>query len=112
MADTHKQHVEVSDTIALTAQFTKWLRNAGVERSELAMDVADILAAAKHIARLVEQTLRLDPREPAEADEALSHLAEMRAWLFTEMKPHLTALEETWPALEDRLDLLAPTDEE
>lgn len=88
-----------------------WLRGAGVEDSGAAVDVADVLAASNHLQRLVEQLLTLDPRKPDEAERGLSLVTEMRAWMFTEMKPHLEALVGVWDAIEARLDALAPPEE-
>ena len=88
-----------------------WFRSAGVGDSGAAVDVVDILAASNRLQSLVDQLLALDPRKPDEAERGLSVVTEMRAWMFTEMKPHLESLAGVWDAIEARLDDLSPPEE-
>ncbi|MET0395796.1 MAG: hypothetical protein ABW277_03120 [Longimicrobiaceae bacterium] len=101
----------VAATLDLTNRLTSWLRSAGVKDSEMAVDFADILSAARHIEEILTQLLTVEPTRPEGADEALSHLGKLHVWLFGEMKHHLLELEDVWPRLENRLVELAPKDE-
>lgn len=99
---------ESSSAVQQAERLGAWLKNAGVGESSAAVDVADILDASNHLQRLVDQLLALNPRNPVEAEQGLSLVTEMRAWMFTEIKPHLESLARLWDAIEARLDDLSP----
>jgi hypothetical protein len=100
-------HPDVAANVALTGRITAWLKAAGVKRSDMAVDIADIIFAARNVAALVEKMIELNPQDSDEADRAGEYLGMMQAALFTEMKHHLKDLEDAWPELEDRLEELS-----
>ena len=109
--ETIEQHV------ALTGRVSDWLRRAGVQepdaRATLAVGLVDSLAAARRIAADLESLLKLDPNQPAQADEALQLAANMHAWLFTELKDHVAEMEQVWePAFENELAKRGSPEEE
>lgn len=101
-----------TETVALTHALTRWLRKAGVSDdhvvADLAVDLADIVAAGQAVRDAVEGLLRQDPRNAGEAGAALALVGDMEAQLFGEMKDHLNSLESAWPVLLERLDKLSP----
>lgn len=100
------------ETVALTHALGQWLRKAAVGDdaivADLAVDLADIIAAGEFVREAVDELLRHDPLDPREADAALTLAAEMEAQLFGEMREHLSSLEIVWPKLLTRLDELSP----
>lgn len=103
-------HPDVAANVALTGRITAWLKAAGVKRSDMAVDIADIIFAARDVAALIEKMIELNPQASDEADRAGAYLGMMHAVLFTEMKHHLEELEDGWPELEDRLEELSPAE--
>lgn len=99
---------ESKKVVQLTHRIDRWLLSAGVtsarRRSGMAVDLADLLAAAAESERGLNRLLRTTPSTPTGADRALSIAAEMEAWLFTELEDHLRSLEREWAKL---LPLLA-----
>ncbi len=99
-----------AEDAALADRISEWLRSAGVTHTEMAVDLADIVGAAKYAENAIMELLKLDVRSPTDADSALEQLGRLDAWLFTEMKHHLEELQRAWPELEGRLVELAPDD--
>lgn len=103
-----------SETVRLTHALTEWLRKAGVGDdgviADLSVDLADIIAAGHAVHHSVDELLRQDPLDPAQAGRALSLAGDLEAQLFGEMKDHLATLEVAWPALLARLDKLSPSE--
>lgn len=100
----------MEENVALTQRFENWLRRLALEDklvSELAVDTADIVAAAEAVKKLLLSMMRKDPAVPPESDAALSAAAEIEVQLFTELKSHLETLERAWPSLLERLDALS-----
>lgn len=99
-------------TIALTHNLRNWLQGARLDEepasTDLAVGLADFVAAAARAQDRVEALLKLDPAVPGQADEALTLAAELEAYLFTEIKSQLERLEAAWPRLLERLDKLSP----
>jgi hypothetical protein len=103
--------------VALTGRLSEWLRRAGIEdpdaRATLAVGLVDSLAAAQRIAADLESLLELNPAQPAQADEALQLAGNMHAWLFTELKDHVSDMELVWEsAFENELARRGSPDEE
>ncbi len=96
-----------AEHLALVGRVSTWLAKAGVANSGMAVDFADIIAAAGRVAELLAATIGCDPSVPDDADRALTSITEMHAWLFTEMRPHLETLEQSWSTLEGRLEDLS-----
>jgi hypothetical protein len=72
----------------------------------MAADLADIVYAAAYVRQLANQLLDSDLNKASDADRALQAAASIEVELFTELKHHLECLEESWPALLDRLEEL------
>lgn len=100
-----------AETVLLAKELAAWLRHAGVEQTDLAVDIADLLAAAKHIDSNVRSLLTLDLGNQKDAEAAAEKVGEMEVWLFTEMKPHLENLESGWQAVEDAVFGRLPEDD-
>jgi hypothetical protein len=100
----------IQGNVQLADRLAVWLRSLGVERTEVAADFADTVAAAVFIEREINEMMKLDPHDPLSADMVLSQLGRMRAWLFDEIKFHVGELEREWPALEARVLDLCPPD--
>ena len=83
--------------VALTDRLGGWLKAADCVnepmRTDIAVGLADVLAAARRVQSGVEALLAVDPRNAADADRALSIAAELEAYLFGEMRSHLESLE-------------------
>ena len=90
---------------------SEWLRKVGVENDEeragISVDLADVLSAADHVSRRLNDLVPLDPRKPDQADKALTVAAEISVYLFEELKEHLKSLEGNWERLLKRLDTLS-----
>jgi hypothetical protein len=104
-----------AEHIAFVSEIDDWLARAGVDdpdrRATLAVGLADSLRAADHVREDLRDSLRLDPSDPAQADQALSHVANIHVQLFTELKHHLLEMEDIWEeALEVPLDARSSTD--
>jgi hypothetical protein len=112
MTSTQENDRDAAENLELTQRLTTWLRSAGIARTTAAVDLADVLAAAKRADTLVRRLLKLKPDRPQDADEALRILGQLRAWLITEMKPHLDDLEKAWPILESRIERLGSAEGE
>lgn len=100
----------MEENVALTQSMGEWLRRLALEgelAAEVAVDVADILAAAEAVKELSLSMMKADPSVPREADAALTAAAEIEVQLFTELKSHLETLERAWPRLLERLDALS-----
>jgi hypothetical protein len=88
-----------ADTVALTSVVSAWLERAGVNdgerRATLAVGIADSLAAAAQVADELELMLATDPTTADGAEAALTAPGSIDAWLFTELKNHVSELEGT-----------------
>ena len=82
--------------------FQPWLRKAGVTEIT-AVSFIDIVLASREVEEELREMIRLNPDRPEHVDRALSHLANMYAWLFTELDCHAAELRDAWPHLEQRL---------
>ena len=102
----------IEETVALTKALGDLLRKLGVQadqqRADVAVDIADILAAAGQVHTDVRRLLALDPSKADEADTALTLAANIEVQLFSELKGHLATLEDAWPGILARLDELCP----
>lgn len=96
---------------ALASELSAWLRRAGVQHTDLAVDVADLLYAARKVEGAVQELLRLDLTEPKHVERAVDELGKMHAWLFTEMKPHLEELEAAWLSIENPIASSIPDEQ-
>lgn len=89
--------------LAFTRRIDRWLLAAGVRnakrRSSIAVDLADLFAAATTAKRGLNRLLRLDPASVSGADRGLAIATELEAWLFTELKNHSRSLEREWPKI-------------
>lgn len=103
MEDAAGDSAATAATAALANELSHWLRRAGIERTELAVDFADLVHGAKVVEASLHRLLALDLEQSAEAELAMEELGRMHAWLFTDMLPHLKELEEGWQALEDQV---------
>lgn len=116
MPNRSSRSERVRRNVEMTHILTEWLQRAGLSdhpnRADLAVDLADILAAAEMVRESVEALLKLNPTMPDEADSALTIAAAIEAQLFGEIKGHLGSLEVAWPVLLERLDQLSPNNEE
>lgn len=100
----------LEETVALTQRLGEWLRKLTLEEeviADLAVDTADIIAAAEAVKELTDSMMKTDLSEPTEADAALSAATEIEVQLFTELKSHLETLERAWPRLLECLDTLS-----
>ncbi len=97
-------------TAALANELSHWLRRAGIERTDLAVDFADIVQGAKEVEAALHALLALDLQKPVDAERAMEELGRMHAWLFTDMLPHLKEIEEGWQALEDQVVRRLPSE--
>jgi hypothetical protein len=92
--------------VAFTARVSTWLAKAGVTdpdaRATLAVGLVDFLAAAREVEAQLEAALDLDTDIPEEADEALTHIGGIPAWLFGEARDHANEMEPLW---EDHLEV-------
>lgn len=97
-------------TVQLTQELTSWLARSGLadsrEQGDLAVDLADLLAASKQVAHDVTALLAINPLVPEEADRALGLAANIEVQLFTELAGHLDSLRESWPKVLERLERL------
>jgi hypothetical protein len=93
--------------VALTRRIDRWLLAAGVHnakrRSGMAVDLADLFAAATAARRALLRLLNLDPAKVAGAERGLALATEIEAWLFTELKDHSRSLERDWPMIVRKL---------
>lgn len=89
--------------MALTRRIDRWLLAAGVSnakrRSSMAVDLADLFAAATAARRGLNRLLNLDPAKALGAERGLAIATEIEAWLFTELKNHSRSLERDWPMI-------------
>ena len=99
-------------TVARTREIARWLGTVGAVPTEMAVDFADLLSAARVVDEMLVKLVQLDVRNAERADEALRLLGSMSAQLFTELRGHLDSLEEEWDALEQRVDELGVREEE
>lgn len=102
---------EGQDAVALASQLSAWFRRAGVQHTELAVDVADLLYAARKVEGAVQELLRLDLTERDHVERAVDELGNMHAWLFTEIKPHLEDLEAGWSSIENPIASSIPDEQ-
>jgi hypothetical protein len=101
------------DTVRLTHTIREWLASLDFKaeaRASIAVDLADVLAAARSAERCVEELLSLDPSKPDQADRAVKVAADVEVQLFTELKTHLESLRRSWPAVLERLAERSPAD--
>lgn len=98
----------VEQNVNLTRRLREWLSRTGLKhegtQAGIAVDAADIVAAAEQVNGLLEAMMRTNPESPGGADEALTAAAEIEVQLFTELRSHLETLEEAWPKLLECLD--------
>jgi len=97
-------------------QISAWLERAGVDnadaRASIAVDLADALAGAERAAAALDAMLATDPTTPDGAGAALGYAAQVRTWLYTEVKYHLDDMDPLWePEFEDKLAERVPGDE-
>jgi hypothetical protein len=94
---------ESNRVIRLTSRIDRWLLSAGIrsarQRSSMAVDLADLLAAAAESRKGLNRLLKTNPSTADGAERALVIAAEMEAWMFTELKEHLRSLEQSWTKL-------------
>jgi hypothetical protein len=102
-----KDDTGVAAHVAFAGRLARWVERAGVTDGEaigdLAVGFADILDAAARARPELDALLELDPRDPAGADQALTHLGYLRALFVGEIKSHADDLANRWTQLEDRL---------
>ena len=88
------------DTVALTARIDSWFARAGISdperRATLTVGLADTLAAAAQVGDQLEIMLGADPRSTEGAETAAEAIGIMEAWLFGEVKHHVTEIEVLW----------------
>lgn len=106
--DSKYQVAYTSDQGALAGRLGAWLREAGVEQSEVAVDFADTVMAGRSVEAILSRLVSLRPESPQDGEEALRLLGELHTWIFGEMKFHIQELERAWPRLEEKLGELAP----
>jgi hypothetical protein len=96
------------DTVNLTREIDRWLLGVGINeegaRADLAVDLADILAAAQRVESDLRSLLSLVAPSGKEADEALALAADIEVQLFTEAQSHMKTLQKAWPYLLQRLE--------
>ena len=100
----------LDENVALTQSLEDWLRKLALDEeviADLAVDTADIVAAAEAVKALTDSMMKTNPSKPTEAETALSAAAKIEVQLFTELKSHLETLERAWPRLLERLDALS-----
>jgi hypothetical protein len=86
---------------SLADGLSRWFERAGVHRPEVAVDLADVVQAAKEVEMATQVLMTLEPDAPADSERALDQLGRIHAWIFTEIKPHIAELEVRWPSIED-----------
>ncbi len=101
---------ESESAAVFAATLARWLDHAGVQNTAAAVDLADVLYAAKQVEGAVQSLMRLRPGDRTHAAQAVDELGKLHAWLFTEMKPHLAELEAAWPSIEAPVIGLLPDD--
>lgn len=99
---------DAASTRVLAADLAGWFDRAGVKSPDVAVDLADLLHAAKRLEDAVKSLLKLDLNDRAHVEQAIDELGRMHAWLFTEIKPHLADLEASWSGIEDPIVALVP----
>ena len=95
---------------ALAAALAQWFDRAGVQSPAAAVNLADVLHAAKQAEAAVQALMTLNAGDRTHAEQAIDELGKVHAWLFTEMKPHLAELEATWSSIEAPVVALLPDD--
>jgi hypothetical protein len=80
-----------------------WLADVGIPdedtRGDIAVDLADILAASQRVQELLEDLIV--GGSAMSADDALDKASEIEVQLFTELASHLDTLQKAWPVLLD-----------
>jgi hypothetical protein len=99
-------------TVARTREIARWLETVGASPTEMAVDFADLLSAARLVDEMLSKLVQLDVRNAQQADEALQLLGSISAQLFTELRGHLDSLEREWDGLEERVDALGAPEED
>jgi hypothetical protein len=94
--------------VAFANRLARWLHAANVPTTEMSVDFADVISAARAVQQDLEELMTLDVRQPDQADAALDCLGRIHAWLFTEIKHHVQEIENAWPELEERIAALTP----
>ena len=99
--------------VALANRVSKWLRRAGVEnakvRADIAVGIADSLAASTTMRRHLTRMLAADPRQSRGARKALHHAVFASTWMFDELLWHLQDMKRVWERhLENRLAKRVP----
>ena len=95
---THQHDLALPDRVAA------WLRAVGFERTELGVHFYDVLDGARRVEAELQVLLATNPALGSDdADRALSSLARLNTWLFTEVKHHIGELEHSWDELERRV---------
>src|SRR5690242_10887689 len=112
MMTTPPSQERAAATVARTREIARWLGTVGAVPTEMAVDFADLLSAARVVDEMLVKLVQLDVRNAEQADEALRLLGSMSAQPFTELRGHLDSLEEEWDALEQRVDELGVREEE
>ncbi len=98
----------INHTVILADNLAAWLRDTGFPQTNIAVDFADIIAAARRVEELLPRLVSLHTDDGNDAEQALACVGKLHAWLFGEMKHHLEELEHAWPALEAHFEKLAP----
>jgi hypothetical protein len=83
----------------------------GAVRADLAVGMADILAASAHAIAELEALLRLDPTTPDGAEAAAEKLGYLHALFVTEILHHARDLDAQWEKLETPIHDRIPDDE-
>jgi hypothetical protein len=69
-------------TVARTREIARWLETVGASPTEMAVDFADLLSAARLVDEMLSKLVQLDVRNAQQADEALQLLGGMSAQLL------------------------------
>jgi len=98
----------INHTVVVADNLAAWFRNTRFPQTNIAVDFADLFAAARRSEALLARLMSMHTDDRSEAEQALAYVGELHAWLFGEIKHHLEELEHAWPALEAHFEKLAP----
>ena len=94
------------ENMDLTRELGRWLKRADIPETGIAVDLADIVHAARLTHKHLKAVIKLDPRKPAEASQAAELFGRLYSYLTGEAKHHIREMERAWPAFEKRLGAL------